>query len=66
MIQCDQTSVLSPSKNERDNQQTPKFDMSQASETLAEKRLDRAAEESADKAERTERRYDQDHSIFSK
>jgi len=44
--------------NEIDNQPTPKFDISQASETLAEKRLDRAAEECAEKAERTEQRYD--------
>jgi hypothetical protein len=52
--------------SESDNKQTPKFDISQASETPAEKRLDRAAEESAEKAERTEQRYDQDHSIFTK
>ena len=52
--------------SESDNQQTPKFDMSQASETLAGKRLDRAAEESAAKAERTEQHYDQDRGIFTK
>ena len=51
---------------ESDNKQTPKFDISQALETPAKKRLDRAAEESAEKAERTEQRYDQDHSIFTK
>ena len=47
-------------------QETPEFDISKASETLAEKRLDRATKEAAEKTGRTEQHYDQDHSIFTK
>jgi len=49
-----------------ESRETPKFDISKASETVAEKRLDRAAEESAEKAEKTEQRYDSEHDIFTK
>jgi hypothetical protein len=49
-----------------ESHETPTFDISKASETLAEKRLDRAAEESAERAEKTEQRYDREHDIFTK
>jgi hypothetical protein len=34
--------------------------------TGKDKKLDRTAEEAAEKAEKTEKRYDQDHDIFTK
>ena len=37
-----------------------------ASETTNEKELDRIADEVAQRGERTEQRYDQDHDIFTK
>jgi hypothetical protein len=37
-----------------------------ASETTNEKALDRMAGELAERAQRTEQRYDQDHDIFTK
>jgi hypothetical protein len=49
-----------------ENQEKPKFDISESSETQAEKRLERAADEAAGKAERTEQQYDQGHGIFTK
>jgi len=52
--------------NQIDCQETPKVDQSKTSETAADERLDRAAEESAEKAGRTERLYDRDHGIFTK
>jgi hypothetical protein len=52
--------------NQIDSQETPKVDQSKTSETAADERLDRAAEESAEKAGRTERLYDRDHGIFTK
>jgi hypothetical protein len=52
--------------NEIATGEDPKFDISKASETEAEKRLDRAAEEAAEKAEKTEQNYDQGHGIFTK
>jgi hypothetical protein len=52
--------------NQTENHDTPPRDVSNASGTAAEKRLDRAAEESAEKAEKTEQRYDSEHDIFTK
>jgi hypothetical protein len=52
--------------NQIENQEKPKFDISESSETQAEKRLKRASEEAAEKAERTEQQYDQGHSISTK
>jgi len=49
-----------------DSQENPKLDVSKTSETQAQKRLDRAAEEAAEKGEKTEQRYDRDHNIFTK
>jgi hypothetical protein len=40
--------------NQPEHQDTPQLDVSNASEAAAEKRLDRAAEESAGKATKTE------------
>jgi hypothetical protein len=37
-----------------------------ASETTHQKTLDRIADEAAQRAARTEQRYDQDHDIFTK
>jgi hypothetical protein len=44
----------------------PRLDVPVASETATEKRIDRAAEESAEKAGKTEQRYDREHDIFTK
>ncbi len=52
--------------NEISKQETPNVDQSKASKTAADKRLDRAAEEAAERAGRTEQHYDRDHSIFTK
>ena len=52
--------------NQIENQDKPKFDISKSSETQAEKRLERAADEAAEKAERTEQQYDEGHGIFTK
>jgi len=48
-----------------DNTDTLERDNSKPAEIQGEKRLDRAAGEAAEKAEKTERRYDRDHSIFT-
>jgi hypothetical protein len=48
-----------------DNTPGPQEDLS-ASETTNEKQLDRIADELAERAERTEQRYDQDNDIFTK
>ena len=48
-----------------DNTPATQHDVS-ASETTNEKQLDRIADEVAERAERTEERYDQDHDIFTK
>ncbi len=52
--------------NEIATEEAPKFDISKAPESEAVKRLDRAAEEAAEKAEKTEQNYDQGHGIFTK
>jgi len=52
--------------NEINSPETLKIDQSKASETAADERLDRAAEEAAQKAGRTEQRYDSSHGIFTK
>lgn len=49
-----------------DNTNTPKQDSARPAETPDEKRLDRAADEAAEKAGKTEQRYDRDHNIFTK
>jgi len=54
------------------NPQTTKPDDSTVSETLVDEKLEdtqklnRVADEAAEQAGKTERRYDQDHSIFTK
>jgi hypothetical protein len=48
-----------------DNTPGPQDDFS-ASETTTDKTLDRIAGEIAERAERAEQRYDQDHDIFTK
>lgn len=49
-----------------DNTNTPKQDNSPIDETPEGKRLNRAADEAAEKAGKTEQRYDRDHNIFTK
>jgi hypothetical protein len=50
-----------------ETENTPKQqDNFSASETTNDKTLDRIADELAQRAERTEKRYDQDHDIFTK
>jgi hypothetical protein len=44
----------------------PMPENSKSVETPADKRLNRAAEEAAEKAGKTEQRYDRDHNIFTK
>jgi len=64
-----QTRILKrkkPMPSQLESQEKPPFDISKASETVAERRLERAAEESAEKAEKTEQRYDSEHDIFTK
>jgi hypothetical protein len=49
-----------------ENPEATKLEDATASDTAAEKRIDRTAEKAAGKAARTEQSYDQDHTIFSK
>jgi hypothetical protein len=49
-----------------DNSDTPRPDNSKDAEIPADKRLDRAADEAAEKAGKTEQRYDRGHDIFTK
>ena len=48
--------------NETDK--TPKADDSKTSESPAEKRIEQVADEAAEKAGKTEQRYDKEHGIF--
>jgi hypothetical protein len=41
-------------------------DPSEPSETSEDKKLERIADEAAERAGKTERRYDEDHDIFTK
>jgi hypothetical protein len=52
--------------NESDIQNMLKVNESKTAETLADERLDREAEDSAEKAQRAEQRYDASHDIFTK
>jgi hypothetical protein len=49
-----------------ENRDTPQLDVKKNSQIAEEKGLDRAAEESAEKAEKTEQRYDSEHDIFTR
>jgi hypothetical protein len=46
--------------------QTPKLEEFHTSKTGEDELVDRTAEEAAERAGRTEKRYDQDHDIFTK
>jgi len=49
------------------NTRTPtRKDPSKSSETSEDKELDRIADDAAERAGQTERRYDEDHDIFTK
>ena len=52
--------------NSRTDNTPSQQDDSNPSETTNEKQLDRIADELAERAERTEQRYDQDNGIFTK
>jgi hypothetical protein len=52
--------------NQADKTKAPEVDTSNTLETPADERLDRIADEAAQKAERTEKRFDSDHDIFTK
>ena len=54
---CSQTS---------DPDQSKQKDDSGDSKTVEEKELDRIADEAAERAEKTEQRYDSEHDIFTK
>ena len=49
-----------------DNTNKPKQDIPTPAETTEEKKIDRVADEAAEKAGKTEQRYDRDHNIFTK
>jgi hypothetical protein len=48
------------------NQEATKLEDATVSDTTAEKRIDRVAEKAAERSAKTEQRYDENHSIFSK
>jgi hypothetical protein len=52
--------------NQVDKTRAPEVDSTKTIETPADKRLDHIADEAAQKAERTEKRFDSDHDIFTK
>jgi hypothetical protein len=52
--------------NETHVEKPSSTDEFQTSKTGEDERLDRTAEEAAEKAGKTEKRYDQDHDIFTK
>ena len=52
--------------NQIKNPQTKNVEDETVSDAAAEKRIDRVAEKAAGKAARTEQKYDQNHTIFSK
>ena len=49
-----------------ENQEATKLEDATVSDTTEEKRIDRVAEKAAEKPAKTEQRYDEDHTIFSK
>ncbi len=51
---------------ESENSDAVKTEETTTSDALAEKRIERVADEAAEKSTKTEQRYDSDHNIFSK
>lgn len=49
-----------------ENPEATKLEDKTISDASAEKRIDRIAEKAAEKASKTEQRYDKEHDIFSK
>lgn len=49
-----------------ENQEAKKLADETVSNAAAEKKIDRVAEKAAEKASKTEQRYDKDHTIISK
>jgi len=49
-----------------ENTEVTKTEDETVSETAAQRRIDHVAEEMAEKSSRTEKKYDTDHTIFSK
>jgi hypothetical protein len=54
------------SPNEANIEKPSSLDEFHTSKTGEDKKLDRLAEQAAEKAEKTEKRYDQNHDIFTK
>jgi hypothetical protein len=52
--------------NQANNEKPSSLDEFHTSKTGEDKKLDRTAEQAAEKAGKTEKRYDEDHSIFTK
>lgn len=49
-----------------ENPEATKLEDKTVSDASGEKRIERVAEKAAEKASKTEQRYDKDHNIFSK
>ena len=49
-----------------ENPEATKLEDKTVSDASAEKRIERVAKKAAEKASKTEQRYDKDHNIFSK
>jgi hypothetical protein len=49
-----------------ENQEATKLEDKTVSDASAQERINRVAEKAAEKASKTEQRYDKDHNIFSK
>ena len=49
-----------------ENSETTKLEDETISDATAEKRIEHVADKAAEKSSKTEKRYDSDHSIFSK
>jgi hypothetical protein len=49
-----------------ENSEATKLEDEKLSDVTSEKRIERVADEAAEKSTKTEQRYDSDHNIFSK
>jgi hypothetical protein len=52
--------------SQAENEKSPTMEEFHTSKTGEDNKLDRAAEESAEKASKTQKRYDNSHDIFTK
>lgn len=53
-------------QNQTRIEKPPSMEEFPTAKTVEDKKIDRTAEQAAEKAGKTERRYDQDHDIFTK